>query len=56
MAALLGRFELLAIQLSGVDFVVVERLEGGGMAAGEDRPDVFIGVEPGLAQSIGRER
>ncbi len=36
MVALLGRFELLAVELSGIDLVVVERLEGGGMAAGVD--------------------
>jgi len=56
MAALRGGFELLAVQLAGIDFMVVERFERRGMAAGKDRADVFVGVEPGLAQPIGWEQ
>src|SRR6516164_5270898 len=36
--------------------MVVERLERRGMAAGKDRADVLVGVEPGLAQTIGWEQ
>ena len=56
VAALRGGFELLAVQLAGIDFMVVERFERRGMAARKDRADVFVGVEPGLAQPIGWEQ
>ena len=55
VAALLGGFELLAVELTGIDLVVVKRLKRRGMAPGKDSADILVGVEPGLAQSVGRE-
>jgi hypothetical protein len=55
MAALFGGFELLAVELAGIDFVVVEGLERRGMAPGIDRADILIRVEPRLAQPVSRE-
>jgi hypothetical protein len=48
VAALFGGFELLAVEFAGIDLVVVEGLEGRGMAAGIDRPDIPVWVEPAL--------
>ena len=56
MAALRGRLELFAVQLAGVDLVIINGLERRRVAAGVDRLDILVGIEPGLAQPIGREQ
>ncbi len=56
MAALGGRFELFAVQFAGVDLVIINGLERRRVAAGVDRLDILVGIEPGLAQPIGREQ
>src|SRR5215469_6882746 len=56
MTALLGAFELLAVELAGIHLVVVERFERGRMASGIERPDVLVRVQSRLAQTVNRKQ
>lgn len=56
MPALRRRFELLAVKLAGIDLVIIDRFERGGVAAGIDSFDVLVRIDPGFAQAISREQ